>query len=382
MISLKPAWKPNIPSAPLSRYAGQLWPRVHISTADFPSLHGGDCLQAAINALPDSGGVIDIRPGIYELEHTLLLGNGTAQRWATRQGIILRSAAPPNNSPWDSSVVLRWAAESAVPMVAIMGPLVGWGLDNLHIDGAGKASAALYIQSGQMGNCHNLIIQGCRYYGIQSTTVPTIDGQNTDSLHNYWQNIRIWHLTPALQPYGAGISLDTGSSNSNTCLNSFMNTMVIVAGAPALGLRLGGCDTNFFWGFHVYATEDTLGPVGFDFANAGSSYWPCNNQFFGMTFGPHSAVPAYGTPHAETCGNIFWGWTQQGDPANPLPYAPTLATFTTNVREQDFIIVPGSNPAYARQPHGNLRLHTSTEDPHHFVGSIQEPEPPVFRGEP
>jgi hypothetical protein len=330
---------------------------------EFASLSGEAQIQAAINSLPPTGGTVLLAPGLYDLSTTLTIGNGGVGAQSTRHGVILRGASLPTTFGFESAVELRWTGAAGQPMLRIQGPLIGWGVQNLHMDASGSASKCIEVVSGEMGDCANLVLVSATLAEIYSTTVPIFAGiVNTNSMHNQWSNIRIFHLPPAVTN-SAGIILTTTDPSATTCVNTFTGLFVIVQGVAGYGLTLAGTDSNTFYNLHLFNDATALGSICFDHANPGASVWPCGNQFYGTAMGP-AGIVVLGTPGAgERAANMFWGYQCQGQtPGANYFDSPAVGSIYHDITTQHMVLTP--------QQGANLQLFTTVAHPRHFTPTI------------
>lgn len=329
----------------LSTLGDLIVPTVSWQGAVFTSQHA--TLQAAIDAVPLHGGHVYLEPGIYELADTLVLGNGDAAAWATRRGMVLSGMGMPGRSkayevaPVDEhTVLLRWTG-GAAPMVEVRGPLQGWGVQNLYLDGAGVATDGLKIISGQHGDCKNLIIESFTGAGINLDAVGPPPGYpyNTDCLHNRFQNIRIWMDGSGY----AGIQLDSSVATANADFNTFLGTWIIQRNNAGHGVVLGACDSNSFYTLHFYSDGTALSDILLKYDNPSAGGWPANNQFFHTSFG-EAGVQVSGTIASGHAANALYGYIG-GSPWGSLqPAVEGLVCFGYD-DHQNLRLIAGANPS-------------------------------------
>lgn len=274
-------------------------------------------IQAAINAAGASSGSIGtvrMPPGKYKVSTTLALGNGTTSAVSTLNGIRLAGDGQPID-PSDffggySSLVaptqIVWAG-NASPMVQVNGPMMGWGLHNLYIDGAGVATHCLYVNSGQFGDCKNLALRDATVAAIWSTTVsPFGSVSNCDSLHNRWENILIALSASA---NARGINLTGQNGGSNTSYNHFQNVAIdLASNTSGVGLYLASCDSNVFFNLHMFNAASGTVPITMDYSQVTGGVWPASCDFYHVDYGPSTTpVAVIGTPGSGARPNNFFG---------------------------------------------------------------------------
>lgn len=309
----------------------------YVTVEDFGAVGNGSiddttAIQAAINSLPSDGGIVLFKAKNYKISGTLVIGDGTSTTLSTKRGVVLRGAGLPNTPtgypslngyPVTAGPKLTWAGGGA-PMISVNGPLQGWGVQNLFLDGASiNGVAGISVTSAAFGDNSNLTIQNC-LLGISSTAHPlsgALAGAvgNVDSLRNNWTNLFVYTSSAV----GAkGILLNGGpSGTSNTDYNVFTNTFIRgPGGASTFGLYLGVCDSCMFNQLSISGPS-----VGIQFDYTISSNFPNANNFFSYEIGGTTSYAISGTPGAFAVPNRFYGWIQ----ANSAP-APLLVNTETS----------------------------------------------------
>lgn len=265
-----------------------------------------DSLQDAINALPPAGGIVYIEPGEYLLTQTLEIGDGAAAAVSTRQGIYLMGLGAPYSAEFgftdEPAVKLVWAGPSD-PVVEVKGPLAGWGIQNLTIDGSDAADYGIHVISGQYGDVRNVAIRGCLIAALGTTTVTTFGAApNASTFHNKFTNVYVD------APGSYGIELTSGAPLSNTSYNTFENVFVVVSG-NGRGLQLGACANNVFTNLHFSLGEGAATAINFAYDNGQAASWPASNQFFALE--PHDMpLTQTGSPAADMGPNLIVGISQ------------------------------------------------------------------------
>jgi len=105
-------------------------------------------LNAALAALPATGGEVYVPPGDYRCNTTINLGNGgQSAGMSTQMGMVLKGGYPqgpwPNNF-WlnvngvDRGTTRLFAGTNGMTLMRVAGPFMGWGIQNLYIDGVGS----------------------------------------------------------------------------------------------------------------------------------------------------------------------------------------------------------------------------------------------------
>lgn len=251
------------------------------------------------------------QPGGYAVSQTLNIGNGTPGSVSTTAGIRLKGSGPPIPPPYfgnysrTSPVELRWVSPQASPMISVNGPVQGWGVEDILLNGQNSASEGILIVSGQFGVVRNAHVFGFLSGGIVSTTVPVFGGLCTDSIHNSFENIMIG---VPLSPGALGMVL-TGGANASTDYADCVNIFIALPGASPLsnnfGLYLQCADTNSFRNLHMSGGPGTCA-IAFDYTVA--SVFPSSNIFFGLdTGGGNTAYATAGNPGPQASPNKIYG---------------------------------------------------------------------------
>jgi hypothetical protein len=232
-------------------------------------------IQAAINSLPSSGGTIRFTAGTYLISSSINLGNGNSAASSTINGIALVGDGLPGLTTLHATgyavnptVKIKWSGASAVPMFQINGPLAGWGLKNLYLDGNTTATIGIIQYSASAGDCKNLSITNCTTAQIWSASYATFAGATlTDSIQNYWRNITVQN--PAVSGV-YGIVMD-GASNSDSDYNTFVQTTIVMDPSVAnYGLYLRAADSVGFINLHIFGASS--GGITFDYSFR--DFWP------------------------------------------------------------------------------------------------------------
>jgi hypothetical protein len=251
---------------------------------------GGDDapqIQAAINALPTRGGLIDCSPGEYLIGSTIALGDGTPSSRSTRFGIRVDGQGAAGYwtdfvMPELAPVVWKWTGPAGGTMVKNNGAH-GWGLNNIVLHGNnGLAGLGLSIAGAFEGDCSNQKIVDCLNGAALANAGSTPVQSN--SMHNTFRNIGVWlHW---LSTNGVAILLDgqRAPEGPNTCENLFDHLSIWLPGDRAcFGIYLKECDTNEFRQVHMSGGQQAGVAVTFDYGSSNAQ--PGGNKFVGFEAG-------------------------------------------------------------------------------------------------
>ena len=218
----------------------------------------------------------------YKISVTLALGNGSGAAVSTQPGGVLSGATLPTAALWygvPASTTLVWAG-GADAMISVNGPIQGWGVQNLVLNGQGVATVGIHAISAGFGRNRGLVIASCTSSGISSTTVPVFAGAtNTDSIHNRWEDLVIE------VPTGAQGIIFTGEAGgtSNTDYNVVDNFMIVLpASGVAYAIYLQNCDSNQFRAGQFAGGNASCVGVALDYTGTTGNQWPSANSFLGI----------------------------------------------------------------------------------------------------
>jgi hypothetical protein len=273
-----------------------------VSISDFSGvdLTGGAASSAAFNAAiaqvgSAGGGTITIPGGsTIALDASLMLGNGTSSAVSTFQGVRIVGMGVPSTAggglgtPAATPVTFKWVGPTNTPMVQIAGPLVGWGIENILLDGQSVAGVTgLKVVAGQNGECRFLTVTGCKT-GVELTAYGNFGAAIANSMHNTFSNLTILNpaVSGALALLLTGIGIGVGSGQpANSCYNMFFNTTIIAGNSGSeTGLNLQGCDSNHFVGVHFYSgvTGTVAGATAVKLDYSVLLNWPESNYLDGV----------------------------------------------------------------------------------------------------
>ena len=339
-------------------------PNRGIHTPGFAFSNAYPSLQAAIDALPDAGGTLFITPGTYVLTQTLRLGNGTAAHVSDRQGIQIVGLGAPFNASLgytpNPSVKLVWAG-GAAPVIEVAGPLAGWGIRGLAIDGGGVATHGVRVVSAQFGVLADCFIVGATRADVGTDTVTTFPGAaNTNVLHNRFSNV----FVGAAGLYA--LELNGSSPQAITEYNTFDNIFLVVVG-NGIGLQLGACAHNVFTNLHISLGAGATAPINLAYDNGQSSAWPGGNIFFGLET-HDKPMTQTGTAGVDLLPNQLFGVKASGLPSGFVPEIEGVAAYMTDV-DGNIGILPAWNAAAAKV-NGDVAITSTINHTHHLIPSI------------
>lgn len=268
-------------------------------------------IQQAISDLGAIGGVVYL-PGTFLISSTLPIGNGASGVASTRNGVVLLGAAPPQTA-YDGytarpSSSLVWAGSNAIPMIQVLGPLQGWGVQNLLLDGSNVATTGIQVISAQGGDCANLHFINLAAQ-LQLTAWAAAPGGfgEIECMHNNFRNLV--HVLPNVNG-ASGISL-LGNNTWNSAYNRFDNVTIIfpTSGTNAvLGILMGISDSNVFTDVHAFNGTATMAVLYFDYSF--NNAFPSANTFFGIDTKASALIQQAannGSPGGQATPNAIFG---------------------------------------------------------------------------
>lgn len=311
-----------------------------------------------------AGGDLFVPAGNYAISSTVKIGNGSASAVSTQLGVRLIGAGTPLQPvgfagyPTNTPTRIFWTGAAAGTMFQIAGPLQGWGIENLLIDGMSLANVGLSVVSAQYGDCRNLVIIGCETWGLFSTAVAPFGSVTfTGSFHNRYDNLTIKVPSAAV---GGGIIL-TGVSTANTLFNAFFNTTVAIVGSSQNGIYLQAAAGNVFVGGQI---SGLAGDTSFVFDYGVNSSWPANNLISGFEPVIGATVASNsGSPGGSATPNYLLNLITTDGATYPVLANLVTDRVLTDLNALTQVASPSNaNASSAGVPVGGL--YTSTADPH------------------
>ena len=206
-------------------------------------------IQAAINSLPSSGGIILLTPGTYRIGSTISVTNKNGIKIREFGGNLL------DQDPEEPATVLVWTGgTSSNPVIKMLSnvsgtPVANAELSDLKIDAQSSAAIGLLLSYVTTSRFKNLLIKWSTDIGINLTT--EIAEEHKDSLGNLFENCTVWG-----SPHGIVLDGKTVTSGNpavttyygDTSQNIFVNTQIAYPGSNSgdSGIWLKYADANVF----------------------------------------------------------------------------------------------------------------------------------------
>ena len=245
-----------------------------------------NAVQDAIDALPTSGGVVQLDPITYLIDQTIVIGDATSTLPSTRNGITLAGAgsgaSDTDMGPGLASAPTRlvWVGPSGGTMIKINGPVSGVVIRDLMLDGNGTAGTLIESQRSFSQLVDNVVLrQWSGTYAIKIHATNTYSGISGGGAPHQQSWRHVYTVEPADANAG-GIQIGYGAGNVNQ-LN--FERCTFLHGASAPGIDLGYCDhINFVSCFTgIWGAAGSVG-VGVQVSpQTGHTDFPTNVVFLG-----------------------------------------------------------------------------------------------------
>jgi hypothetical protein len=270
-----------------------VWNKIRLWTID-EDLTG--YLQNMIDSLDARGGEPFLPPGLYTIDGTLVIGDGTAGVLSTKLNVRLIGAGRghSNTSATKSAVTIKRRGTSTDPLIRIDGPIVGVEISHLTLDCAGYAENGIEVWSASACKIHNVNILNNTREAIELRLRDQSDPVATGENHISFINI------DTSQTRGSGISFgNTSGASYLDILRTRVNDIYAVVGAQGYGMQFNICDSIWADGFY------------------------CNSGMAGIIFNSIlSSYPPYEMPMSLVLSNVY-------------PFVSSAATFAVSNAEDD-----------------------------------------------
>jgi len=250
------------------------------------SADSASAIQSAINAAGAAGGGIVYFPsGVYKVNSTILVGDGTSLLVSTYDGVRLVGENGHHSfiSGHKPAVRMIWGGGATGPIVKLNGPITGAGIEDIMLDGNATATSGLLSMHVQNARINHVTVTGVAAgpaLPFAPNRVVQIDSYNTTSFNG-------GSITGVLG-YNGEVDeltiLQVGTAGNNQVLLSLGETGAVAqwqfkggawrgdASTNSTLLWLGFCDHNKFSGVTGKAeTGIRLHPI------AANAVFPLNN---------------------------------------------------------------------------------------------------------
>lgn len=276
-------------------------------------------IQAAINALPVTGGTVSLVGTAFNLNAGLTIGNGSSAAVSTRNGIVLHGqgsgvddGAFPAPYGGATGTILRYVGGATTSVVTVSGAINGVQITDLAIDANGLAGTGLNVINAIQSTFEQINISGYTSIGLQVKdweAAPITYGTNRDT----FINVSTFHpaSTSANGTYIAGY--EASAVGVNQCV--FIGGWWTRGGAASSSsLEIKYVDNSSFYNQVLWGGNTTALGYSLRMDQGVVPTTPCDNAFYNVAFlGSISGT-------SGTLGNVFF----------PYPVADGETIPTTN----------------------------------------------------
>ena len=269
------------------------------------------------------------KPGVYAIKNPIVIGNGSTSAfstWSARLVMAGMPGDPTNVTGFNVGTVqskLQWqgAAGMTDAMLQVLGPVKGWGLRNVRLDGgptvANAPGWALRTTSASRGDVVNFVAENCQSACVHNTIASrsgALTGIVCDDIFNIFRNVGLhWIGKSGAKTYG--ILFDGNNVTGNACFDQYEHLWLTspinsYGGATHnYNIYFRMCDSNRIRSMTMNNTgagSDPYHHVFYDWTG-GNTYWPKGNIIDIVDFGTTS--PSYigytGTPSGPGGGGLM-----------------------------------------------------------------------------
>ena len=251
-----------------------------------------------------------------KVNSSINIGNGSASAASTVNGVILGCQANPISTSYFGGMSattgcrLLYGGIAAAGVINVLGPIQGWGINNIYIDCASTADVGVKLVSAQGGGMQNYVVNNCLTQGILTNTVPQGAGPifgDSNTENNLFINglVNVPNVASVIGIQLTGQSTDT---TSNTSHNTFINTKILLplATTAMIGIDLQDADSDVFYGTFMFGGGSGCTGVVFDYSNHNA--WPASESFFGLDTGKSNCTTSFSnnsTPGSATPNYVY-----------------------------------------------------------------------------
>lgn len=281
-----------------------------------------NAVQDAIDALPLSGGVVQLAADTYEIDETIVIGDATSTLPSSRNGITLAGAGSGSSDtdlgPGRAGAPTRlvWVGAPGGTMIKINGPVSGVAIRDLMLDGGGTAGTLIESQRSFSQLVDNVVLrQWSGTYAIKIHATNPYSGISGGGAPHQQSWRHVYTVEPANATAG-GIQIGNGAGNVNQ-LN--FERCTFLHGASAPGIDLGYCDhINFVSCFTgIWGAAGSVG-VGVQVSpQSGHTDFPTNVVFLGSPIAGGVAMNGSWTGVLNAALLFYPYYTADGQPLPP-----------------------------------------------------------------
>lgn len=287
-----------------------------------------NAIQAAIDAVPSSGGTVLLPAGIYVVNGTLTCHD--------KEGITIQGAGLEDSiysaAPTKGTVLKRVSGVATLLSVGtISGSLTesmeGVSLTGFAIDGNNLAATGLKITSVRGGNFKDLYVRECTTVALDVTTVSMSGAEDTQRCSFERVSIR---QSDAASGIGARFS-SASAGIGNTSMNELRNFLIFHTNG--VGVQFLDFDSNTVLGMIVNRAGGGSG-IGVELgaSNHASSGHARSNAIYNLQPGAGGVTSRGAATGSQTAkNNVIFGYNLENSSALPtIETGSTLAYFTSD----------------------------------------------------
>lgn len=307
-----------------------------VSVLDFGATGDGvtddaAAIQAAIDSIPDTGGIVWFPRGTYKITSKLIIGDGSAAAPSTVQGVKLRGEGAWHYEnifasvgfPSTGATRIVWGSASASTMVEVRGPISSFEMEGILLDGNDVAAHCLdtyHICNSALTDVKMVNFTAIGWY---HTAYKTPANTYIGACDNTFTRVRIH------QSGVGGISCHTvGESaatpgNLDVARNSYHDcTFIAPDDATASAIVLQFCDLLSFHNCFFYSPGSGRAAPLRVVPPTGNTYFPSGIVFYNSpTIGTVVISGTWTPPDAPSWGNNsgihFYPFTSDGIGTEP-----------------------------------------------------------------
>lgn len=281
-------------------------------------------IQDEIDALPLSGGVVQLTSDTYEIDETIVIGDATSTLPSGRNGITLAGTGSGSSDtdlgPGRASAPTRllWVGPPGGTMIKINGPVSGVVIRDLMLDGNGSAGTLIESQRSFNQLVDNVVLrQWASTYAIKIHASNPYNGISGGGAPHQQSWRHVYTVEPANAQAG---SLQIGSGTGNVNQVNF-ERCTFLHGLSVPGIDLGFCDhINFVSCFTgVWGAPGNVGTgVQVSPPQGGFNTFPTNIVFLGSPIGGGVALNGSWTAALNAALLFYPYYTADSQPVPPI----------------------------------------------------------------
>jgi hypothetical protein len=269
-------------------------------------------IQAAIDALPETGGTIRLEGPLFNLDTGLTIGDGSNVSISSRSAVKLIGDGGAYLLGLTSSVLKYTGSPTLDRFIYIKGPIVDVTISGFFLNCNYKVNTGIEIVLGALGHLEDITVDYYLVWGIDMSTWNVLPaGASFNCGGNYFKQVSAYPSPYATTAGGLRMGTQTTIGCSR---NIFIDCDFWRGGAASShSIELGNADNNYFLGGMTSGYNGTVG-YGIYF-NGNGNWWPSENAFYN-----YAATGSIGGV-SGTSGNWFIPLpTGDGEQIPTIPY--------------------------------------------------------------